>query len=102
MRLVSSDYIFVYLFIALLTSICVFKFILDCWYHLQNVWFGAVITDLGSHLADVLNNDLDEIHWSLRVTTDVGRLLRAIERYFSVTVNYAKGKGSIFMAWMRR
>ena len=80
MRLVSSDYIFEYLFIALLTSVCVFKFILDCWHHLQYVWFGAVITDLGSHIADVLDDDLDEIHWSLRITTDVGGLLRAIEK----------------------
>ena len=74
----------------------------DCWHHLRNVWFGAVIDQLGGHLANILGDDLGEIHWSLRVNTDVGCVLIAVEKYFGQSANYAKGKGSMFTDWMRR
>jgi len=49
----------------------------------------------------MLDSDLEEIHFTLRVTTDVNNLLCAIEKYFGATANYAKGKGSMFMDYMR-
>ena len=36
------------------------------------------------------------------VTIDVGNILQAMEKYFCETSNYAKGKGSMFLDWMRR
>ena len=30
----------------------------DCWNHLRNVWFGAVIKELSSHLDEVLQDHL--------------------------------------------
>ena len=78
------------------------KSLLDCWHHLRNVWFGNVITEMGTYLADVLEDDLEQIHFTLRVSTDIGDLLRAIEKYFGITANYAKGKGSMFLDYMKR
>ena len=65
------------------------------------MWFGAVISKLGDHLKSWMESDLEEIHFSLRVTTDVMQLLRAVEKYFGGNANYPKGKGQEFMAWMR-
>jgi hypothetical protein len=42
----------------------------DCWNHLRNVWFGAIVNELSSHVGKVLQNDLNKIHPILRVTTD--------------------------------
>ena len=53
----------------------------DCWHHLRNVWFGAVIKKICAHLADLLEEYLEEIHYSLRVTTDIGNLLSVIGRF---------------------
>ena len=47
-----------------------------------------------------MKEDLEEIHFTLRITLDVVDLLRAIEKYFGGNANYAKGKGSMFMNWM--
>ena len=77
-------------------------FELNCWHHLRNVWFGRSTLELGQYLENVLKDDMEKIHYSLRITTDVVGLLRAIEKYFGGTANYAKGKGLLFMDWMRR
>ena len=63
----------------------------DCWQHLRNVWFGAVIKQLSQRLSEVLESDLNEISPFLRVTTEVVSLLIALEKYFAETANYAKG-----------
>ena len=59
-----------------------------------------MIERLGQQLKDWMRSDLDEIHFSLRITLDVIDLLRAVEKYFGGNANYAKGKGSMFMNWM--
>ena len=79
----------------------------DCYYfvlmykelrhHLHNFWFGAVIKKLCAHLDDLLEEDLEDIHYSLRVTTDIVNLLCAIEKYFFGTEKYDKWKRSMFM-----
>ena len=63
----------------------------DCWNHLHNVCFGAVIKELSSHLDEVLKDDLSEIHPILRVTTDPSNIFHAIEKFCGETANYAKG-----------
>ena len=70
--------------------------------HLRTSWFGTVIKKLGAHLAELLEEYLEEIHYSIRVTTDIGNLLHAIEKYFGGTTNYAEVKGSMFMDFMCR
>ena len=57
---------------------------------------------MGTHVKEYLESDLEEIHYTLRVTTDVINLLRAVEKYFGGEANYAKGKGAVFKHWMRR
>ena len=59
---------------------------------------------MGAHLNvnELLEDDLDSIHFTLCVTTDIDNLLRAIEKYFGTTANYAKGKGSMFLDYIRR
>ena len=61
-----------------------------------------MIKRLDEYLVDELKEDLKQIHFSLQVSTDISNLLRAIEKYFGGTANYAKGKGSMFMDYMRR
>ena len=49
-----------------------------------------------------MEEDLEEIHYSLLVMKYIGNLLCAIEKYFGGTANYSKGKGSMFVDYMRR
>ena len=72
------------------------------WHNLHNVWFVIVIKKLCAHLAQFFEEDIEEIHYSLHVTTDIGKLLCTTEKYFAGTENYAKGKVSTFMDYMRR
>ena len=72
----------------------------DCWQHLRNVWFGTFIKKLGNHLQDWMKTDLEQIHFSLHITTDIINLLRAVEIYFGGNTNYAKVKGDELMFWM--
>jgi hypothetical protein len=73
----------------------------DCWNHLHNVWFGAVIKELNSHSDEVLKDNLSEIHPILQVTTDPSNIFHAIEKCFGETANYAKGLGSMYYNYMR-
>ena len=50
--------------------------------------------------ADWMKTDLEQIHFSLHITTDITNLLRAVEIYFGGNTNYAKGKGDELMFWM--
>jgi hypothetical protein len=59
----------------------------DCWNHLHNVCFGAVIKELTFYLDEVLKDDLSEIHPILRVTTDPSNIFRAIEKFFGFWKN---------------
>ena len=49
-----------------------------------------------------MNTDLEQNHFSLRITTNIINLLRAVERYFGGNDNYSKGKGAEFTNWMNR
>jgi hypothetical protein len=73
----------------------------DCWNHLRNVWFGAVIKELSSHSDEVLQDNLSEIHPILRVTTNPSNISHAIEKFYGETANYAKGLGSMYNDYMR-
>ena len=61
--------------------------------HLRNVWFGAFITKIVKNLQDWMKTDLNYIHISLHINTNIINFLPAVERYFGGNANYAKGKG---------
>ena len=79
-----------------------FFYFSECWQHLRNVWFISVVTKLGEHLQYWMKTDMEHIHSSLCITTDIINLLRAVERYFGGNSNYVKEKGAEFMNWMNR
>ena len=49
-----------------------------------------MVRHLGFHVGKVLDDDLAKIHHSLLVKMVIGHVLRAVEKYFGVTANYAK------------
>ena len=55
---------------------------------------------LSSKFTELLCNDLAIIPPHLRVTCSIGHILRACDKEFAFTANYAKGHGSMFHAWM--
>ena len=77
-----------------------FIYFSDFWKHPRNVWFRAVITKLGEHLQDWMKMDLENIRFSLHITTGIINILCAVERYFGGNAKYSKRKGSEFMNWM--
>ena len=69
--------------------------------HLRNVWLGnaekALTKDLNVHL----RASLDEIDPKLRVTASMSAIIRAVDKEFSLSANYPKGHGKIFLEWIR-
>jgi hypothetical protein len=69
--------------------------------HLRNVWFGATekgcTKDLNIHLC----TSLDEIDPKLRVTTSMLAIICAVDKEFSLSANYPKGHGKLFLEWIR-
>ena len=60
-----------------------------------------IVQVLSKHLTDVLLEDLEQIPTIYRVSTDISSLLIATEKYFGIQANYIKGKGSMFLWWLR-
>ena len=77
----------------------VFEF--DCMHHLRNVWFGGMERALTKKLNTILRDSLDEIDPTLRVTASITAIIRAIDKEFSLSANYPKGHGDLFLEWMR-
>ena len=74
---------------------------LDCMNHLRNVWFGSMEKALAKHLNELLRSSLDEIDPTLRVSTSMSAIIRAIDKEFSLSANYPKGHGELFLEWLR-
>ena len=75
---------------------------LDCTNHLRNVWFGGVEMSLTKFLNEILRTSLDEIDSSLRVSSSISAIIRAVDKEFSLSANYPKGHGELFKAWIRK
>ena len=73
----------------------------DCMHHLRNIWFGAMEKKLTSQLNLLLRSSLDEIDPKLRVTSSISAIIRAVDKEFSLSANYPKGHGELFLEWMR-
>ena len=74
---------------------------LDCMNHLRNVWIGGMEKSLSKYLNQMLRDNLDEIDSTLRVTTSISALIRAIDKEFSLSANYPKGPCELFLEWIR-
>lgn len=73
----------------------------DCMNHLRNVWFGSMEKTLTKKLNLYLRMSLDEIDPKLRVSTSMSALIRAVDKEFSLSANYPKGHGKLFLEWIR-
>ena len=73
----------------------------DCMNHLRNVWFGSMEKTLTKELNLYLRTSLDEIDPKLRVSTSMSALIRAVDKEFSLSANYPKGHGKLFLEWIR-
>ena len=74
---------------------------MDCMNHLRNVWIGGMEKCLSKYLNEMLRSSLDEIDSTLRVTTSISAIIRAIDKEFSLSANYPKGHGELFLEWIR-
>ena len=70
-------------------------------HHLRNVWLGAMETKLTKHLNELLRSSLDKIDPKWRVSASVSAIIRAVDKEFSLSANYPKGHGELFLEWMR-
>ncbi len=70
---------------------------LDCMNHLRNVWFGNVKKALLTHLNALLRSSLDEINLQLRMAASISTVIHAIDKEFSLSSNYPKGHGELFL-----
>ncbi len=73
----------------------------DCWQHMHDVWFGAVIKYLSGWLEKRLAFDLEKIPNIYRVSTNIDNLLHCIEKEVAKTTHYAKGHGAFFDHYMK-
>eukprot|EP00957_Ditylum_brightwellii_P193240 14713782-Ditylum_brightwellii.AAC.1 len=71
----------------------------DYWQHFHGVCTGAVVKDLCSQLLEDLKDDLDDLHFTLQVQTEVGQIYRSVEKEFAETAQYAKGDSTMFYGW---
>ena len=73
----------------------------DCMHHLRNVWFGNMEKALTKLLNILLRDCLNEIDPTLRVTASISALIRAMDKEFSLSANYPKGHGQLFLEWLK-
>ena len=73
----------------------------DCMNHLRNVWLGNAEKVLTKDLNVHLRANVDKIDPKLRVTTSMSAIIRAVDKEFSLSANYPKGHGKLFLEWIR-
>ncbi len=73
----------------------------DFMHHLRNVWFGNMEKKLTTSLNVLLRSLLDVIDPRLHVTASISAIIRAVDKEFSLSANYPKGHGELFLEWMR-
>ena len=80
----------------------VIVFEIDCWGHLRNVWLNGMNVALSDELRERLEQDLEHTDARLRVSPNIGMILRAVDKEFSLCANYPKGHGEVFKEWMEQ
>ena len=63
---------------------------MDCFQHVRCVWADAVCVACGSFLNGILDKDLNAIPSLIRVSTNIGSLCTAVEKFFGWQANYQK------------
>jgi hypothetical protein len=56
---------------------------------------------LTKELNILLRSSLDEIDPQLQVTSSMSTIIRAVDKEFSLSANYPKGHGKLFLEWIR-
>jgi len=72
----------------------------NCHHHLRNILVESGANHLSSKLSHLLCEDIAIIPPHPCVTCKIGDILRACDKEFNLTANYAKGHGGMFHAWM--
>ena len=62
-----------------------------CHHHIRNVWWGGLIKETTRILRDALAGSLEDIDARLRITPNMGNILRSLDKCFNLPVNYPKG-----------
>jgi hypothetical protein len=73
----------------------------DCMHRLCNLWVGGMEKKLTVSLNILLRSSLDTINPKLCVTASILAIIRAVNKEFSLSTNYSKGRGELFLEWMR-
>ena len=73
-------------------------FLLDCYNYLQNVLIGVMNSELPKFLSNLMKEDSEHIDSMLRVLKLI--VLHAVDKEFSLSCNYYKGRDGEFKAWI--
>ena len=74
----------------------------DCFHHLRCLWVNGSVKAITAYMSSFLEDSLDEISNFLRVSPDFSDVIRAFHKEFSLTKNYPKGHGEMFLDWVIR
>ncbi len=72
-----------------------------CHNHLHNVWVKNILTVTTDFLRGVLHDSLDNIVPKLRVPPGFDGFAYVFDKEFSLCANYPKGRGKLFLMWMK-
>jgi hypothetical protein len=74
---------------------------LMCHHHLRNIHVKAILEETTKDLRAELQECLSKFDKNLRVSPNFHAMARAIDKGFSLTANYPKGHGALFLQWMK-
>lgn len=74
---------------------------LMCHHHLRNIHVKAILEETTKDLCADLQECLSKFDKNLRVSPNFHAMARAIDKGFSLTTNYPKGHGALFLRWMK-
>ena len=72
----------------------------DCHHHLRNVWIKGMDLKMTKFLTNILADDLSDIHFWYRVSTNIVAVMISTDKEFSLPANYPKGHGHKFKYWL--
>ena len=65
-------------------------------HHLRNVWVNEMAKAVSEFMSTFLQDSLESITPSLRISPALEQVIRAFHKEFSLTANYPKGRGELF------
>ena len=70
-----------------------------CQHHIRTFWWGAVVKNFSDVLQESLSGYLEGIYSRLCIHQNMKNILRALDKYFILPVNYPKGNDTEFKHW---